>query len=71
MLALLHANFGRAAPERGGHSLQIGVGRSGARLSHSHASQYAYVEQARLHPSPCLSLSPDHNPDAAQHAYAL
>ena len=47
MLALLHANFGRAAPERGGDSLQISVGRSGARLSHSHATQYAYVEQAR------------------------
>ena len=47
MLALLQANFGRAAPECGGDSLRISVGRSGARLSHSHATQYAYVEQAR------------------------
>ena len=46
VLALLHANFGRAAPERGSLSLQISSGRGGARLSHSHATQYAYVEQA-------------------------
>jgi len=48
MLELLEAAFDRDKPERSGLSLQISVGRNGARLSHSHATQYAYVEQSLL-----------------------
>ena len=47
MLDLLHANFESSAAEKGS-SLQISAGRNGARLSHSHASQFAYVEQSLL-----------------------
>ena len=45
MLGLLHANFGRGAPERPHFSLQISAGRHGARLSHSHSTQFMFVEQ--------------------------
>lgn len=45
MLALLQANFD-PREAGGGHSLQISSGRNGARLSHSHAAQYAYVHQS-------------------------
>ena len=47
MLDLLHEYFDPAAPERG-HSLAISAGRNGARLTHSHSAQYAYVEQSLM-----------------------
>ena len=48
MLDLLYQHFDPAAAEKGGLSLAISAGRNGARLSHSHATQYAYVEQSLL-----------------------
>lgn len=48
MLDLLYQHFDPAAVEKGGLSLAISAGRNGARLSHSHATQYAYVEQSLL-----------------------
>eukprot|EP00312_Isochrysidales_sp_CCMP1244_P030314 CAMPEP_0202804502 /NCGR_PEP_ID=MMETSP1388-20130828/103671_1 /ASSEMBLY_ACC=CAM_ASM_000864 /TAXON_ID=37098 /ORGANISM="Isochrysis sp, Strain CCMP1244" /LENGTH=534 /DNA_ID=CAMNT_0049474491 /DNA_START=105 /DNA_END=1709 /DNA_ORIENTATION=- len=53
MLRLLRTHFSPASTSVGpggaaSASLQITAGRGGARLSHSHASQYAYVEQSLL-----------------------
>ena len=47
MLELLQTHFATDNPERGA-SLAISAGRNGARLSHSHGTQYAYVEQSLL-----------------------
>ena len=47
MLDLLHDMFDRTTPESG-FSLAINAGRNGARLSHSHTTQYAYVEQSLM-----------------------
>eukprot|EP00966_Prymnesium_polylepis_P209497 4852929-Prymnesium_polylepis.1 len=44
MLDLLHGHFDRSSA--GSHSLAISAGRGGARLSHSHATQFAYCEQS-------------------------
>jgi len=46
MLELLHAHFDRAAA--GKHSLAITAGRQGARLTHTHSTQFAYCEQSLL-----------------------
>lgn len=47
VLDLLHKHFDPAASEKG-FSLAISAGRNGARLSHNHATQYAYVEQSLM-----------------------
>jgi hypothetical protein len=47
VLELLHANFDPSTPEKGS-SLAIQAGRNGARLTHDHATQFAYVEQSLL-----------------------
>ena len=46
MLELLHVHFSPSAAAERVASLQISAGRHGARLSHSHAMQFAYVEQS-------------------------
>ena len=45
MLALLREHFDPQSPDANS-TLAIQAGRGGARLSHSHATQYAYVEQS-------------------------
>ena len=46
ILDLLHAHFHPSAADR--QTLAIMAGRNGARLSHSHATQFAYCEQSLL-----------------------
>lgn len=55
MLDLLEEHFGpslvgdiASQPDGSRLSLQINAGRNGARLSHSHATQYSYVQQSLL-----------------------
>ena len=48
MLQLLRDNYSPSAPADKHSSLAISAGRNGARLSHSHSTQYAYVEQSLL-----------------------
>jgi hypothetical protein len=45
ILAFLKENFDEKSPKEG-RSLAIKYGRGGARLSHDHAKQYAYVQQS-------------------------
>lgn len=45
-LELLHLHFSPKAPAEAQFSLAISVGREGARLSHSHSTQFAYVDQS-------------------------
>lgn len=47
MLDLLYEHFDRSTPEKG-CNLAIAAGRNGARLSHSHSTQFAYVEQSLM-----------------------
>ena len=47
VLDLLYEHFDPSAAEKG-FSLAISAGRNGARLSHAHATQFAYVEQSLL-----------------------
>lgn len=44
MLELLYENFNRSSADK--LSLAISAGRNGARLSHSHSTQFAYCEQS-------------------------
>jgi len=48
MLAWLAECFDPREPADAAHSLAILGGRNGARLTHSHASQYAYVMQSLM-----------------------
>jgi hypothetical protein len=43
---LLYEHFSPKAPASAEHSLAITIGREGARLSHSHGAQFAYVDQS-------------------------
>lgn len=45
-LELLHAHFQPKSAVSSEHSLAITIGREGARLSHSHSTQFAYVDQS-------------------------
>ena len=47
-LDLLRSHFSKTDTGVAGASLAISAGRNGARLSHSHAMQYVYVEQSLL-----------------------
>lgn len=48
MLAFLESNYRSDVPEREATSLSIFAGREGARLTHGHATQFAYVRQSLL-----------------------
>eukprot|EP00962_Isochrysis_galbana_P017683 scaffold5084_cov81-Isochrysis_galbana.AAC.1 len=48
MLALLRRHFTPSGSPDRAASLAITAGRAGARLTHSHSTQYAYVEQSLL-----------------------
>jgi hypothetical protein len=48
MIEYLEQFFSPDKPESAGYSLEIRAGKNGARLSHSHGSQYEYVLQSLL-----------------------
>ena len=48
VLDLLHSHFDPSSVSDRAYSLGISAGRNGARLSHNHATQFAYVEQSLL-----------------------
>ena len=69
MMSLLKLHFDTSAPEKGS-SLAISAGRNGARLSHSHATQYAYVSQSLMLWREILSSTPPLRPLANRRACA-
>lgn len=48
MLSFLESNYNAEAPANAATALGISAGRGGARLTHGHATQYAYVRQSLL-----------------------
>jgi hypothetical protein len=78
MLRELRSNFSPSGVAPGQHSLSIAAGQEGARLSHNHARQFAYVQQSLMLWHTILSdfyrfwcLAEEDFLDSAAHPYRL